>query len=135
MDEKRLARSFRLRDIIFGKNYLIIDYEPKQYIIVNLYLEIQCSGQNSSECKVAGETCIDGVCRCGLHSSSCEGRKTGEFCDPIASECRCTESLPSCSDPSRGNICDAKGNVCKCSATVPACYENDYCTLGSCIGN
>ena len=89
--------------------------------------------QNTSDCKVEGETCIDGVCRCGP-ISSCNARKTGAFCDPINGECRCSESLPLCPDPSRGNVCDSKDNVCKCSTSAPACSGNYYCTLGSCIG-
>lgn len=99
--------------------------------MVNLCLEIQC--QNTSDCKVEGETCIEGVCKCGS-MSSCENRKTGDVCEPMNGECRCSETLSSCPDPSRGNICDSKNNSCRCSLSSPICNGNYYCTLGSCIG-
>ena len=95
---------------------------------------MHCSGQNLSDCKVAGETCVDGICRCGA-LSSCEGRKTGAFCDPRLGECRCSENLVSCSNPFRGNICNSSSSSCTCSATALACNGNEYCTLGSCNGN
>ena len=95
---------------------------------------MRCGGQNTSECRVKGETCIDGVCRCSS-SSSCEGRKTGAFCDPILGECRCSEITPSCPASTKGNICDSDNNYCTCSATGPACNETEFCTLESCVGN
>ena len=67
--------------------------------------------------------------------SSCEGRKTGAFCDPILEECRCSEDMTSCPNPSRGNICDLTKKACTCSASALVCDRNEYCTMGSCIGN
>ena len=106
----------------------------KHNIILALCLVIQCSGQNSSTCNVAGETCIDRICRCGP-MSSCQDRKTGSFCNSTVGECRCSENLESCSDPSRGNICELSSNSCKCSESAAACNGSNYCILGSCIGN
>ena len=94
-------------------------------------IDIQCVGENMTSCKVEGESCTGGVCRCG-QGSSCESRISGAYCDPIRGECRCSEVLESCSNPSRGIICDVNRNVCNCSATSPACSGNQYCSLGSC---
>ena len=94
-------------------------------------IDIQCGGENMTSCKVEGESCTGGVCRCG-QGSSCESRISGAYCDPIRGECRCSEVLESCSNPSRGIICDVNRNVCNCSATSPACSGNQYCSLGSC---
>ena len=93
---------------------------------------VPCSGVNKTSCNVEGESCIDGVCRCGM-LASCEGRKSGAYCDPFRGECRCSKNLPSCSDPSRGSLCDAKHDTCKCSETAQGCHGTRHCTLGSCI--
>ena len=102
-----------------------------QYLII----DIPCGGVDFTTCSVEGESCIDGVCKCG-QADSCESRTSGSYCDPIIGECRCSEYLESCSDPSSGIFCETNGNVsCKCSATAQACSGNEYCTLGSCTGN
>ena len=95
--------------------------------------DTQCGGINNTTCNVVGESCIGGFCRCG-RLSSCEGRRSGSYCDPFRHECRCSESLESCSDPSIGTLCDSKDNSCKCSATAHACSGNKVCTYDSCIG-
>ena len=131
MDKERLVQNCNANGFFHIGSQVFKAY---QYIIVNCFIEIHCSGQNLSDCKVAGETCVDGICRCGS-LSSCDGRKTGAFCDPILGECRCSENLESCPNPSRGNICNSTSSSCTCSTTAPACNGNDYCTLGSCTGN
>ena len=95
---------------------------------------MKCGGVNSITCTVPGESCIEGICRCGT-SGSCENRRSGYYCDPIRSECLCSASLKSCSDTERGTICDQKDNSCKCSATTSACSGIHFCDNGSCIGS
>ena len=128
MDKERLIQNSNFSDF-FDINWGLRKALHHQFIS-----EKHCSGQNPLDCKVAGEVCVDGICRCGS-LSSCEGRKTGALCDPILGECRCSENLISCTDPSRGNMCDSTNNSCNCSATSPACNGNEYCTLGYCTGN
>ena len=131
MDKERLVQNCNANGFFHIGSQVFKAY---QYIIVNCFIEIHCSGQNLSDCKVAGETCVDGICRCGA-LSSCEARKTGALCDPRLGECRCSENLASCSNPFRGNICNSSSSSCTCSATALACNGNEYCTLGSCNGN
>ena len=95
---------------------------------------MKCGGVNSITCTVPGESCIEGICRCGT-SGSCENRRSGYYCDPIRSECLCSASLKSCSDTERGTMCDQKDNSCKCSATTSACSGIHFCDNGSCIGS
>ena len=115
---------------------LIFMYICITYISHICYIDIgiECSKENSTTCKMAGETCVDGLCKCG-QANSCESRKTGSYCDPVRSECRCSEKLESCSDPSRGIFCDTEANSCNCSETASTCYGNEFCVRGSCIGD
>ena len=101
---------------------------------ISLDVGIPCSGPNSIDCNILGETCVNGFCKCGS-ANSCEGRTTGSFCDAAISECRCSQTIASCSGLVSGSYCDEQQNICKCSDSVASCSEGLTCSDGECIGN
>ena len=86
------------------------------------------------KCKVVGETCQGGICRCGTNPS-CEKNSQAPTCDPsinrcicgsigyshggctvanemcVERECRCG-NLSTCNGSPDGPICDAINNQC-----------------------
>ena len=91
---------------------------------------------------------------CGS-SNSCEGRRTGSYCDAFNGICKCSASLAACKFPencdSNENICkcgtgvscasntsagfcDTPTNQCKCSIKKDACQHWQDCTNGHCKG-
>ena len=62
-------------------------------------------------CAVTGETCSDGVCKCGT-AATCQAAISSSLADS----------------------CVPADNVCKCGA-VAACAEGQTCAAGVCTGN
>ncbi len=68
-----------------------------------LLLVDSCAGIT---CAIAGETCVEGICKCGT-ANSCHNQATGAFCD-------------------------AGNDVCKCAQDVDACTGGETCTGEAC---
>ena len=95
-------------------------------------------------CKIPGETCVNGQCKCG-EGCSCENNFEFDVkawrqnaylhCDPANSVCKCSEKEDSCED---GKFCDAIARKCMtCNGGKSCCTEDNLCDVGEgdCNGN
>ena len=77
-------------------------------------------------CNIPGETCVNGMCRCGA-LCSCEGNPSGEFCDPIANQCKCSATVD-CED---NHLCDTTDGTCHlCVGGEDCCTNDNQCDVG-----
>ena len=80
-------------------------------------------------CKIPGETCQNGLCKCGS-ACSCEGSQAGSYCDAKNSICKCSEVEDACKD---GKVCDPvtgrsigqTGKCLKCLGGYDCCTEDN----------
>ena len=80
---------------------------------------------DSITCSINGETCSNGVCKCGTQNS-CYANPQGAYCDVASGMCKCTLSVNSCLFP---EICDANAGICKCGSSS-SCFglsTGSYC--------
>ena len=88
-------------------------------------------------CKIPGETCVNGQCKCG-EACSCENNYEVDLkaqrqnaylhCDPTNSKCKCSETEDSCKD---GKFCDAIARKCMtCNGGDSCCTEDNKCDAG-----
>ena len=78
-------------------------------------------------CNVPGETCENGICKCGS-ARSCEGSLSGSFCDLANSKCKCSAKEDACKD---GLLCDPMDGKCKrCVGQSSCCTKDSPCGVG-----
>ena len=87
------------------------------------YFLVECNDNRNMTCKVANETCDMGKCKCGNMSQSCEGQRSGSYCDAANDKCKCTKDLDSCKEDKGGDFCDVASNSCKCGPDEPYCSD------------
>ena len=96
---------------------------PKEYENVENYTD-PCKVPGLIVCNVPGETCQDGVCKCGT-ACSCEGRPTGSYCDADNSICKCSDTEDACEE---GSLCDPSDKKCrKCIGGSSCCTTDNKC--------
>ena len=85
----------------------MLDFNPlnDQLNFLNvIFIDALCG---STYCTISGETCVDGICKCGGN--------------------------PTCStNEQRGSYCDATNGVCKCAESVDLCATDETCENGEC---
>ena len=90
-----------------------------------------CIVANDVSCKITNEIRQHGTCRCGSRET-CEGIKSGSFCDPINSLCKCTSMIEACSGTTDrcSNVTNAQ--MCTCGGDVE-CNQGETCVEGTCM--
>ena len=81
-----------------------------------------CAGVS---CNVPGETCVNGICKCGS-SCSCDNKRTGSYCDSANSQCKCGKDTDSCQ---KGETC-VDGACIRCIGGDSCCTKDKPCGLG-----
>lgn len=89
------------------------------------YLGCTCNG--SDPCRVPGETCRNGVCKCGEHDS-CEGKLAGEYCDPSNHKCKCSKWVDACT----GEKSQCHNGTCVLADDVTCDIKNEIREGGRC---
>ena len=86
-----------------------------------------CTCNGYDPCRIPGETCQQGICKCGDHES-CDGKLSGTYCNPSQHECKCSKLVDSCS----GGTSQCFDGVCVIPDNVSCDVENEIRTGGKC---
>ena len=87
-----------------------------------------CTCNGKDPCVIPGETCQQGVCKCGDHET-CQGKLAGTYCDPSNHECKCSPWVDSCS----GSTPQCYYGNCVIADNVSCDVTNETRTGGKCM--
>ena len=87
-----------------------------------------CVVADDVKCNIENEIREGGICKCGTRET-CEGLKSGAYCDAENSICKCTSSIDSCS----GTTDKCTFDMCTCGGNQACDVAGEICQDGKCM--
>ena len=87
-----------------------------------------CVVADDVKCNIENEIREGGICKCGTRET-CEGLKSGAYCDAENSICKCTSSIDSCA----GTTDKCTFDMCTCGGNQACDVAGEICQDGKCM--